>query len=116
MDFKKIIFNKKTIAILSVLILFIIIEFSFDVIEIIVGELVELTNSQRPKSGTVWELNKKGSKADLSLQQITESDYHYLNQENQELLLENLIKISKSNLHTTNQMAILLSHQLKQQT
>ncbi len=65
--------NKKFLITLSILILITIIEFTTDFMEIVLGNIVELTNSYRPKSGTIWELYKKDRLASEQLAEIIES-------------------------------------------
>ena len=65
-------FLKKSVLITFFTLLFlIVIEFTFDPIEIILGELLEATNPMRPKSGTIWELSEKNLGAAENLSQIS---------------------------------------------
>ncbi len=69
----RLLINKKFLITLSVLILITIIEFTTDFIEIVLGNIVELTNPYRPQSGTIWELRKKDRLASEQLAEIIES-------------------------------------------
>lgn len=53
---KKIFANKTVITSLIILLLFIVLEFTTDFIEIIIGSVIDLTNPLRPQSGTIWDL------------------------------------------------------------
>ncbi len=50
--------------------LLLVLEFSFDFAEIILGSVVELTNPYRPRSGTIWELHRKDQLAAEQIKQI----------------------------------------------
>lgn len=65
--------NKNFLIILSVLMLITIIEFTTDFVEIALGNIVELTNPYRPKSGTIWDLHKKDRLASEQLKEIVAS-------------------------------------------
>ena len=65
--------NKKFLITLSALVLIIIFEFTSDFVEIVLGNIVELTNPYRPKSGTIWELHKKDRLASEQLKEIVDS-------------------------------------------
>jgi hypothetical protein len=65
--------NKRFLITLSILILITIIEFATDFVEIVLGNLVEIANPYRPKSGTIWELHKKDRLASEQLSEIIES-------------------------------------------
>ncbi len=65
--------NKKFLITLSILILIAILEFTTDFVEIVLGNIVELTNSYRPQSGTIWELHKQDRLANEQLAEIIES-------------------------------------------
>ena len=65
--------QKKFLIFLTAIILIIALEFTTDFVEIVLGYTLELTNSFRPKSGTIWELNKKDQLADSQLQQISQN-------------------------------------------
>ena len=65
--------NKKFLITLSALVLIIIFEFTTDFVEIVLGNIVELTNPYRPKSGTIWELHKKDRLASEQLKEIVDS-------------------------------------------
>ena len=65
--------NKKFLITLSVIILLTIVEFTTDFVEIALGNIVELTNPYRPKSGTIWELHKKDRLASEQLKEIVDS-------------------------------------------
>jgi len=59
MKLRELVFKKNVIIICAILFFFFIIEFSLDIGEIIVGQILELTNGFRPQAGTIWELTKK---------------------------------------------------------
>ena len=63
----------KRALVIAIVALFFIVEYSADFIEIIIGNALEITNSFRPKSGTIWELNLKDQKASDQLQQISQN-------------------------------------------
>lgn len=65
--------NKKFLITLSTILLITIIEFTTDFVEIVLGNIVELTNPYRPKSGTIWELHKKDRLASEQLEEIIKS-------------------------------------------
>ncbi len=71
MAIKDFFFKKKVLITFFIVLLSIIIEFTFDPIEIILGELLEATNPLRPKSGTIWELSEKNLGAAENLSQIS---------------------------------------------
>lgn len=64
------IFNPKFLIFIVLIIIFIIIEGVFDVIEIGLGEIVALTNSKRPRYGAIWEREINGEHAVERLQNI----------------------------------------------
>jgi len=66
-------FTLKRIIVISIVLIFLIVEYSADFVEIFIGNALELTNSFRPKSGTVWELNQKDQIASDQLQQISQN-------------------------------------------
>jgi len=65
--------NKKLLLSLGIIIILIVVEFTTDFVEIVLGSVIELTNPYRPKSGTIWELHKKDQLASEQLEQITKS-------------------------------------------
>ncbi|MEE4311434.1 MAG: hypothetical protein V2J62_06145 [candidate division KSB1 bacterium] len=67
---KKII-NKRFIGLVLVLLLFLLAELIFDVVEIGVGFVLETTNAFRPKTGTVWELNQSDRTAREQISHIS---------------------------------------------
>lgn len=69
----KLITGKKFLTTLSVICFFLVIEFTTDMVEIVVGGIIELTNPFRPKAGTIWELNEKDQLASDQLQAITQN-------------------------------------------
>ena len=69
----RLLINKKFLITLSALILITTIEFNTDFVEIILGNIIELTNPYRPKSGTIWELHKNDRLASEQLEEITKS-------------------------------------------
>ena len=68
--------NRKFLITIASFTLFVVLEFSTDFIEIVMGNVIELTNAFRPKSGTLWELNKKDKLADDQLRQISRNLDH----------------------------------------
>ncbi|MDZ7260986.1 MAG: hypothetical protein ONB05_02545 [candidate division KSB1 bacterium] len=66
---KKLIHKNTIIALASILIL-LVIEFQFDLIEMVVGQLLDWSNPIRPKMGTLWSLEKKDQSALSQLQTI----------------------------------------------
>ncbi|MBD3288137.1 hypothetical protein GF337_04980 [candidate division KSB1 bacterium] len=71
MVFKEIFLKKSVIITLSLILFFLIIEFTLDPVEIILGEILEATNPIRPKSGTIWELSEQNLGAAEDLSQIS---------------------------------------------
>ncbi|HDP99544.1 MAG TPA: hypothetical protein ENN22_10245 [bacterium] len=68
------IFRSRKFLILSgVFIALLIIEFRFDVVEIFFGNILEMTNSFRPRAGTIWEREKKDQLANSQLHIISQS-------------------------------------------
>jgi hypothetical protein len=65
--------NKKFILTFSIIVLITIVEFSTDLVEIVLGNIVELTNPYRPKTGTIWEMHKKDRLASEQLNEIIAS-------------------------------------------
>lgn len=65
--------NKKFLITLAILTFTMIIEFTTDFVEVVLGNIVELTNPYRPKSGTIWELHKKDRLASEQLKEIVDS-------------------------------------------
>lgn len=65
--------NKKFLLTFSIILFITIIEFSTDFVEIVLGNIVELTNPYRPKTGTIWELHKKDRLASAQLNEIIAS-------------------------------------------
>ena len=63
--------NKKVILISSFIFIVFLSEFIFDIFEITLASLIEITNSVRPKSGTVWELYNQDQIANKRLSGIT---------------------------------------------
>ena len=63
--------NKRLIGIALVLLIFLLAELLFDVVEIGVGSVLETTNAFRPKTGTVWELNESDRVAREQISQIS---------------------------------------------
>jgi len=55
-----------TIAIVILLILF-LIELKFNIVEIAIGSIIEITNPFRPQTGPVWELAKQDESANMRL-------------------------------------------------
>ncbi len=66
-------FTLKRVIIIAIFLALSIIEYSADFVEIIIGNVLELTNSFRPKSGTIWELALKDQNADNQLQQLAKN-------------------------------------------
>ncbi len=62
--------HRKVIILVSILLVLLIVEFSFDLAEIVLGSIVELTNPYRPRSGTIWELHRKDQLASEKMKQI----------------------------------------------
>ena len=60
----------KNLLVLVIILLFLVIEGMFDIIEIGMGELVSLTNSIRPQSGPVWKREIKDEIATHQLQEM----------------------------------------------
>jgi hypothetical protein len=73
--------SRKFLIPFIIITLLIIIEITTDFAEIVLGNVIELTNPYRPKSGTIWELHKKDVLAGEQLEIITES----LPDQNQEI-------------------------------
>lgn len=69
----RLLINKKLLITLSILILITVSELATDFIEIILGNIVELTNSYRPQSGTIWEQHHKDRLASEQLAEIIKS-------------------------------------------
>ena len=65
--------NKKVLIAAAIFVSFIVIEFTTDIVEIVLGNVIELTNPFRPKAGTIWEYENKGRLADDQLKQITQN-------------------------------------------
>jgi hypothetical protein len=65
--------NKKFLLTFSIIVLITIVEFSTDLVEIVLGNIVELTNPYRPKTGTIWEMHKKDRLASEQLNEIIAS-------------------------------------------
>lgn len=65
--------TKKFLLTLAIIFGLIIFEFSTDFVEVVVGNILELTNPLRPKSGTIWDLYHKDSIASDQLQEMTKS-------------------------------------------
>lgn len=57
----------------AIIVIFLVFEFTTDFVEIIVGNVIELTNPFRPKSGTIWELNEKDQLATDQLKEIIQN-------------------------------------------
>ena len=71
--FLKIFTNKKFLFSLTIIIIFFTFEFTTDFVEIMLGKIIELTNSFRPKAGTIWEMNKQDQLANDRLKEITKN-------------------------------------------
>ncbi|MBN2010654.1 hypothetical protein JW960_15010 [candidate division KSB1 bacterium] len=66
-------FTKRGCVIFFVIaIIYIILELAFDITETSLGFLVELTNSFRPKTGTIWSQNSKDVTANEQLEEYTQ--------------------------------------------
>ncbi|MDW7681096.1 MAG: hypothetical protein SCK70_11060, partial [bacterium] len=65
--------SRKFLILSTVFIALLIIEFRFDVVEIFVGNILEMTNSFRPRAGTLWEREKKDQLANSQLHIISQS-------------------------------------------
>lgn len=72
-NFKNLRVRTKTIVIILILAAICSIEFIFDIAEITVGEILEISNPFRPKSGTIWDLNKQDQIADRHLLEISKN-------------------------------------------
>jgi len=71
--FVKLLKNKNIIITVLALLIFTVLEFSTDFVEVIIGSVIELANPLRPKSGTIWELHEKDQIATEQLQEISKS-------------------------------------------
>ena len=69
----RILTNKKFLLTFAIIVLITIAEFSTDFVEIVLGNIVELTNPYRPKTGTIWEQHKKDRLASEQLNEIIAS-------------------------------------------
>jgi len=69
---KKKLFSKNVIGFFLLILIFVIIELLFDVIEIALGEIIDWTNPLRPTTGAVWTLEYKDENASRQLQTIIE--------------------------------------------
>ncbi len=65
--------NKKFLIAMGIILFLIVVEFTTDFVEIVLGSIIELTNPYRPKSGTIWELYEKDRLANKQLEEITKS-------------------------------------------
>lgn len=68
--------RKNIVMTISIILLICLIEGIFDVAEIIIGGLLEITNPFRVRSGTIWEIDKQDQIADQHLLGITENIPH----------------------------------------
>lgn len=71
-NFFKRIATLKNIAVLIFLISIALLEYSLDLVEIAIGNILELTNGLRPQAGTIWELNEKDQIADTELEKLAQ--------------------------------------------
>ena len=71
--FPKIFANKAFLTCAALFILLLVLEFTTDFAEIVVGKIIDLTNPLRPKAGTFWEINKKDQLANDRLIEIAKN-------------------------------------------
>ncbi len=102
----RLITNRKFIISFAAIIVFFVLEFTTNFVEIVIGNVLELTNPFRPKAGTVWEQNKKDQIASDQLKEITQNidnDKIELADINDLIELKNKLEVQKTVIITSEQ-------------
>lgn len=65
--------SRNTIITILAVLIFTVLEFTTDFVEIVIGSAIEFTNPFRPKSGTIWDRHEKDQIASEQLEAISKS-------------------------------------------